>query len=462
METAQIAIVLNQPPTLSITVPSTLEIGQQGNLRAEAMDPTGESVTVLWEASDGVIGNSTALETTIFASQPGQIDITCTATDARGATTIKTATIEVRHPNRPPDVQLNVPAKAEPGQTVNIEAVVTDLDGDMTEGEWRSPKGTIANPENASTTITLPQETGIVPVTYEAMDDMGATTTKTTYITVGDPKAHIYTPAYQIEIAGVDVTKRWIRRDGMTVGKSLGYPQLNTVLTSGLEFNLDNEDGDFDYNKPNNFFIQNSLPAHGRGAKVLIRLGISKQKLMPVFAGQIYEVQTSLANTKARIKVADLSTKLRQNTVENFGETITRTITDFDGANIDYDSFDPIFYFPVWGTPIARDSVSAIVHTEDGDVDINIVETVATTGMLSWKNAEIDYNRGLIRFEAPPPNGEATQITATWKVDYHYKRPDFLIRQLLKHNGIQDTLGITDDTAATFCHRASTRQPPKR
>ena len=51
------------------------------------------------------IANLTALETTIVGSQPGQIRITCVATDARGATATATATITIRHPNRPPTVQ---------------------------------------------------------------------------------------------------------------------------------------------------------------------------------------------------------------------------------------------------------------------------------------------------------------------------------------------------------------------
>ena len=236
VETAQITIIANQPPTLSITVPNALEIGQVGNLRAVTGDPIGEAVTILWEASDGIIGNPTALETTIIGNQPGQINITCTATDARGATATKTATITVRQPNRPPTVSLNVPATAEPGQTVNIEAIVTDLDGDNTTGEWRSPKGSIAQPENASTTFTLPLETGIVPITYEAMDDMGATTSKTAYVTVGDPTANIFTPAVRIEIEGVDVTDRRILRDGLVVGKSLDYPELLTFRSSGISF----------------------------------------------------------------------------------------------------------------------------------------------------------------------------------------------------------------------------------
>ena len=42
VETAQITIVANQPPTLSITVPNALEIGQVGNLRAVTGDPTND------------------------------------------------------------------------------------------------------------------------------------------------------------------------------------------------------------------------------------------------------------------------------------------------------------------------------------------------------------------------------------------------------------------------------------
>ena len=164
VETAQITIVANQPPTLSITVPNALDIGQTGNLRATVGDPTNDPVTIRWDASDGVIGNRTALNTTITApSAPVTITVTCIATDDRGAMTTKTATIDVRQPNRPPTVTLNVPATAAPGQTINIEAIVDDLDGDATEGEWRAPKGQIAQPENASTTFTATTRDGHRP-----------------------------------------------------------------------------------------------------------------------------------------------------------------------------------------------------------------------------------------------------------------------------------------------------------
>ena len=324
------------------------------------------------------------------------------------------------------------------------------------------PEGSIAQPENKTTTITMPQEMGIVPLTYEAMDDMGATTGKTAYITVGDPKANIYTPAVRIEIEGVDVTDRRIPRDGLVVGKSLDYPELLTFRSSGISFNLDNEDGAFDYNNSNNFFITQGLPAHGRGAKVLVRIGLSQSELMPVFAGEISEVITRLGDTKARINTRDLSVRSRQKVIENFGIEITRRITDFEGAALDYDALDSVFYFPIWGLPISRNSVSLTVHQGGNDININIVDAIKTEGVLSNRNAEIDYARGLIRFEAPPDDAEATQITATWKRDFRYKRPDFLIRQILKNTGVQDTLQITDDTQCPVCYRASTSPTPDR
>ena len=264
-----------------------------------------------------------------------------------------------------------------------------------------------------------------------------------------------YTPAITIEIEGVDVTDRLTRDaqgrwEPITIGQSLDHPKQSVFRNSLISFNLDNEDGAFDYSSPNNFFVPHNKPTHGRGAQVLVRLGLSKSEMIPAFAGQINEVQTSLGNTKARITIGGLSQKLNQSSVENFGEEITRRITDFDFASVDYDDLDPIFYFPVGLRRIVRGSVSVIVHESGGDVAINIVDVVGTSGVLSNRNAEIDYGRGLIRFEAPPTDGADTEITATWKVGYQYKRPDFLIRSLLKHSGLQTELGITDDKAARF------------
>ena len=271
--------------------------------------------------------------------------------------------------------------------------------------------------------------------------------------TVDDPS--IYTPAIRIEIEGVDVTDRLTRDsqgrwEPITIGQSLDHPKQSVFRNSLISFNLDNEDGAFDYSSPNNFFALHNKPVHGRGAQVLIRLGLSKSEMIPAFAGQINEVQTSLGNTKARITIGGLSQKLNQNSVENFGEEITRRITDFDGANADYKDYNPVFYFPIGLRGIVRGSVRVTVHEEGGDVEIYIVDVVGRSGVLSNRNAEIDYARGLIRFELPPDDGADTEITATFKIDHRHKRPDYLIRELLKRAGIQSELGISDDRAARF------------
>ena len=99
---------------------------------------------------------------------------------------------------------------------------------------------------------------------------------------------------------------------------------------------------------------------------------------------------------------------------------------------------------------IAQGSVSLTVEEDGSDVTIDVVDAVATTGVLSNRNAEIDYRRGLIRFEAAPTDGKDTIIDATWRQDYVYKRPDFLIRSLLKNVGIDTRIGITDATDARF------------
>ena len=420
-------------------------------------DQNGDALSGVSVTFAVISGGGTLSDTSVTTGADGRASATLTLGSTAGTNTARASvsgisttrtfrgTAEALVPLL--SVSITVPATADLGETVDISATATGED----TIEWKTTGGSIDDPSAADTEITVPSESGVIAVTCVATDADGATASDTAYLTVGDPKANIYTPAVRIEIEGVDVTSRRIPRDGLVVGKSLDYPELLTFRSSGISFNLDNKDGAFDYSNPNNFFIAQGLPAHGRGAKVLVSIGLSQSELMPVFAGEISEVMTRLGDTKARIKSRDLSVRSRQKVIENFGIEITRRITDFEGAALDYDALDPVFYFPIWGLPISRNSVSLIIHHSNGnDIDINIADAIAREGVLSNRNAEIDYTRGLIRFEAPPDDAEATQISATWKRDYRYKRPDFLVRQVLKNTGTQDTVGITNDTDARF------------
>ena len=179
---------------------------------------------------------------------------------------------------------------------------------------------------------------------------------------------------------------------------------------------------------PSNFFVSRSLPANGRGAKVILRITRDGAEVFNI-AGEIAVINQSLASSLVSLVVRDLSLRLRQASIEDFGQTIVRRITDYEGANTDYDELNPVFYFPAWVSEIALGSVSLHGQRKIGiNVTINVVDAVATTGVLSNRNAEVVYSRGLIRFEAAPDDGEDTVIDATWTQDYVYKRPDFLIR----------------------------------
>ena len=437
----------NRTATVSTTLstPFVVEVRDQdgdalsGVTVAFAVTAGGGSLSA---ASVTTNASGRAESTLTLGSTVGTNTVTATVSGITAITFTATGTAEVF----PLTISVTVPASADPGETIDISATATGEDAI----EWETTGGSIDDTSAADTEITVPVESGVIAVTCVATDVDGETASDTAYVTVGDLTVNIFTPAYQIEIQGVDVTDRWVKRDGMTVGKSLDYPELLNFRSSGVQFNLDNADGSFDYSNPDNLFLDNSLPAHGRGAQVLVSLGRSQSELAPVFAGEISAVVTSLRDTRARIKVRDLSVVLRQKTIENFGLEITRRITDYADADTDYDELNPVFFFPGWALPISRGSVSLTVEEDGSDVTINVVDVIGTTGVLSNRNAEVDYSRGIIRFEAAPTDGAETIIDATWKQDYVYKRPDFLIRSLLENAGINTLIGITDATDARF------------
>ena len=125
-------IVINSPPSVTITAPSQLEVGQDGNLSIAVSDPNSDAVTVLLETSAGSIDNPTALNAVITApATPQTIIITVTATDSDGLQTVETAQITII-PNQPPTLTITVPSALEIGQTGNLSAT-----------SWATPQTTV-------------------------------------------------------------------------------------------------------------------------------------------------------------------------------------------------------------------------------------------------------------------------------------------------------------------------------
>ena len=427
----------------------------------EVRDQDGDGLSGITVTFAITGGGGTLSATSATTGTNGQASVTLTLGSSTGTNTVTatvsgftaitfTATASTK-PNLAPVVTVNVPRLMEPGESYTITATASDPDDDSLTLTWTVSGGTVADSGFLVTTYTASSTEGVYTITFEADDGRDATA-ETVYVTVqveegrDTPK-----PVAYVEIQGEDITDRWVKERGLSVGKRLDYPKLSVFKNSAVSFTLNNSDGDFDYNTPNNFFERQSLPAHGRGARVLVSLGLTKNTQMPVFAGQISEVITSLRDTNAQVKVVDLSFKARQNIVEDFGQSVTRIITDLDKVTDDYTETDPILNFPRWGLPISPGSVEAVtIDEDDNETAVTVVDAVATTGMLSNTNAEIDYTDGELRFEAAPDDGVNTIIKATWRIDYQYKRPDTLIRALLEASGLSTEIGITDDDDARF------------
>ena len=167
--------------------------------------------------------NGRASSTLTLGSTAGTNTVTATASSITTPVTF-TATGTAVAPQL--SISVTVPVTADLGETVDISATVAGEDSI----EWKTTGGSIDDTSAADTEITVPSESGVIAVTGVATDVDGATESDTAYVTVGDPAANIYTPAVRIEMEGQDITSRWIRDDGISVGKSLAYPQLSTFL----------------------------------------------------------------------------------------------------------------------------------------------------------------------------------------------------------------------------------------
>ena len=248
-----------------------------------------------------------------------------------------------------------------------------------------------------------------------------------------------------IEVEGQDISHLWIPEDGITVRRSIDTPQLNTVTTDTLTFALDNENFDFELNQPNNFFLRQSLNRHGRGATVLIEINDT-----PVFAGFVWRVQSDLQSSRVRVQVVDMFAYAAQTEIKDLGTPLDLEITQFPGAQDLYIEEDPVFPFPLFALPIVPGSVTATMSEDGATVDVEIVDVVSTEGVLSERRAEVDYQRGLMRFEAPPLDAEETTITAQWQIALKSKRLDTLARLTLDNIGILDRIGITPTSLRGF------------
>jgi PKD repeat protein len=196
--------IKNQPPTpaLSVTSPLT-KSAVTGSLAAPATvtastagstDPDGNIV-----ASTINFGDGSALVSASSASHTyttlGMYTITGTVTDNLGATASKSAAIVISsNSNLPPTAAITAtPNSAYAPATVSVSAAgSSDPDGTITSSSISFGDGTSASGPTASHTFSA---AGVYTLTAKVTDNLGASSTATTSVTVKAPEVIVSSPA---------------------------------------------------------------------------------------------------------------------------------------------------------------------------------------------------------------------------------------------------------------------------
>ena len=177
-------VIVNRPPSVTLSVPSSATGGAVVNISAAVSDPDNDTTTVLWSATGGSFGNTTSDSTTWTApTTSGDYILTLVATDEHNSSTTDTATITVGD-NASPTVSLIIPSTANREDVIDVEAVVSDPNGDDYTVLWTATGGTFANDDEDETTWTAPDTAGDYTLTLTATDTPGAETAVSQIVTV--------------------------------------------------------------------------------------------------------------------------------------------------------------------------------------------------------------------------------------------------------------------------------------
>lgn len=167
-------VVANRPPTAAIVLfpDSTYRENPITFDATASSDPDGDSLTYLWDLGDGTT-SSTATFTKTYSS-PGTYEITLTANDGFGGTSVARDTVRIR--NRAPEPCFTISSDTiVRNESIEIAAACsTDPDGDALTFAWDLGDGTSATGGNVTASYSA---TGIYVISLTATDAEGASAT---------------------------------------------------------------------------------------------------------------------------------------------------------------------------------------------------------------------------------------------------------------------------------------------
>ena len=242
--------VPNQPPTAALSVSAPLvSTSSTGTMTAPATitasttgstDPDGSIVSSTINFGDGSAAVSGPSASHTY-STAGTFTITATVTDNLGATASKSATIVVSSSaNQPPIAQISAtPGAAYAPATISATAAgSSDPDGTIASSVISFGDGTSASGLTAAHKFSA---AGVYTVTAKVTDNLGASSSASTSVTVKAPEVVVSSPVsgtilpQQVHVvasgfSGNPVTAMQIYVDGAMV-YSVGSASLDTTIT---------------------------------------------------------------------------------------------------------------------------------------------------------------------------------------------------------------------------------------
>ena len=172
--------LINRAPIIDelSTDKNYLFMGASSQIHANATDPNNDELTYTWLISSGEITGEGPIVTWEAPSKSGDHTITLTVTDGKGGEATSMITLNVL-PNSPPIIERISMEQAGcgGGESIPIECVASDPDGDDLSYKWTTTGGRISG-YGPSISWIAPEKRGKYTVAVEITDGKGGEVTR--------------------------------------------------------------------------------------------------------------------------------------------------------------------------------------------------------------------------------------------------------------------------------------------
>ncbi len=179
----------NQPPVIDDLIEERTVANRAESIVVQclATDPDGDQLTYLWSATGGSFIGSGSAVAWMAPSTLGTYTISAEVNDGRGGTARRKQTIVVMA-NHPPVIESLTADSLSVlrGESVTIDCLATDADGDRLTYSWEATAGEISG-EGDHIIWTTPNVCATHTITVTVIDERGSQTTQSIDIRVRKP-----------------------------------------------------------------------------------------------------------------------------------------------------------------------------------------------------------------------------------------------------------------------------------